>query len=629
MNKSKKLIQKKYKNILYGGIACLISLSLIPSVPVLAADESSPKEEVVYVNLGSNGDLEQTYVVNIVSDKNVVDYGDYSNITNLTSDDTINYKNGMITIENSSDTIYYEGVLNNANLPWNISLHYELDGKDITAEELAGQSGKLKIYMDITNNDKANAIFYDNYTLQATLKLDRNLCSNIVAEGATVANNGSSKQLNYTILSGNEKDFVISADVADFEMESISITGVNMNIPIDADIIDTSELTEKTGEITNAISSLTDGTTQLDDGTGQIKDGLSTVSEKYQLLMEGLTEIGSNSATLTDGSSQILSALNQIKDVLSSGKISKDNIKQLSTASASINLGIKQLTSGLSSMKTVVDTYKDTLASAGGIDQVLSTNNTAINSLQEEIDSLSTEYDALAEEEKNSEQGAKLNNQIQLFNNVVDVLSNDTAMIDSSNTLINKFDNCLDTENDSILSGTLKLQESYGTFNEGIQNLSSSLDSLVENMNTLKSSINTLCTKYEEFQNGLTTYTNGVNSVSQGSILLNDGVKQLATGSNELNIGADTLLDGMQEFQSQTLDIDVKIKDSIDEMVDKYSNNDFQVESFVSDKNTDVSSVQFVIKTASIEKVENKQVIEDVVETQTVWERFISLFDIL
>lgn len=43
--------------------------------------------------------------------------------------------------------------------------------------------------------------------------------------------------------------------------------------------------------------------------------------------------------------------------------------------------------------------------------------------------------------------------------------------------------------------------------------------------------------------------------------------------------------------------MDTKIEDTVNEMLDSISGGDSETVSFVSDKNTDVKAVQFVIKT--------------------------------
>ena len=60
-------------------------------------------------------------------------------------------------------------------------------------------------------------------------------------------------------------------------------------------------------------------------------------------------------------------------------------------------------------------------------------------------------------------------------------------------------------------------------------------------------------------------------------------------------------------------------------MIDNFADGDFEVKSFVSDKNTDVDSVQFVIKTEAIKKEEVK-VEEEKTEELNFWQKLLNLF---
>ena len=84
-------------------IALLLAALLLAAplaVPVTAAEEASPKEEVVYVNLNADGSVDEINVVNIFSlekSGTVVDHGDYTSLRNMTSTEALQYENGTVT----------------------------------------------------------------------------------------------------------------------------------------------------------------------------------------------------------------------------------------------------------------------------------------------------------------------------------------------------------------------------------------------------------------------------------------------------------------------------------------------------------------------------------------------------
>lgn len=167
--------------------------------------------------------------------------------------------------------------MKNAEIPWNISIRYYLDGKEYAPEELAGKSGELEIKIKITENSKADGSFYENYALQATVTLDTETCSNIEAADATIANVGKNKQLVYTILPNRGIDTVIRATVSDFEMEPIAINGIRLNLDVE---VDDTEITKQLNDMIDAANMVNDGAVQIKDGTATFASEVSGADDK-------------------------------------------------------------------------------------------------------------------------------------------------------------------------------------------------------------------------------------------------------------------------------------------------------------------------------------------------------------
>ena len=320
---------KKSKNkiIMIVLTATIISNTMVP-ISTLAesntilnntnyATESQGKEEVIYINLDGNGEVSSAYAVNIFDSQNILDYGDYSEIRNMNTNDTLSYNNGEITGSNSVDKLYYEGTLKEVEIPWNINIKYYLDSKEISSNELAGKSGTLEIKISITDNEKCNSTFFENYALQTTITLDTEKCNNIEAEGATIANVGSTKQISHIILPNKGKEISIKADVNDFEMASMAINGVKLGLSVD---VDTNSLLDKVNELTDAIEkldsgaiSINDGSIELNNGAYDLSNGVNSLSTGVNSLNDGiitvykgLQELNSNSKELTSGSKEVL-----------------------------------------------------------------------------------------------------------------------------------------------------------------------------------------------------------------------------------------------------------------------------------------------------------------------------------
>lgn len=260
-------------------------------ITAYASKEPTEKEEVVYAILDSSGKVEKIEVVNSFCAQDIVDYGNYTTIKNLTTTDSIEQDGDRITCHTDAEKFYYQGSMENGELPWDIAISYKLDGKECSADELAGKDGALEIQIKVTQNKDCDESFWNGYALQASLTLDTALCKNIEANGATIANVGSDKQLSYIILPGQGADLSIKADVHDFEMEAVSINGMRLSMDFD---FNTGELTDKIKEVQDAIKS-------LNDGSGELSDGTKTLQSGAKELYDGSVSVNDGATTLNDG----------------------------------------------------------------------------------------------------------------------------------------------------------------------------------------------------------------------------------------------------------------------------------------------------------------------------------------
>ena len=71
--------------------------------------------------------------------------------------------------------------------------------------------------------------------------------------------------------------------------------------------------------------------------------------------------------------------------------------------------------------------------------------------------------------------------------------------------------------------------------------------------------------------------------------------------------------------------MDTQVEDEIDSLLSSLSGGE-EVTSFVSDKNTSVSSVQFVIQTEAVEMEEEAPSVQEQEETLSFWQKLCRLF---
>lgn len=294
---------KQIKSFTAATLSVLIISSL--TTPAFAAETTpSEKEEVIYIMTDASGKVTDMEAVNIFSGGNITDYGEYSAVKTLNTTDKIVQNGNKITFSSDAGKVYYQGTMKNTTIPWNISIRYFLDGKEYSAKEIAGKSGALEIRFSVSKNESYKGDFYDNYALQASFTLDTDLCKNITADGATVANVGSDKQLSYTILPGKGLDTVIKADVTDFEMDATAINGVRLNLNVE---VDDTKLMKKVDELVSAIDSIDSGSSEINDGTGTLSEATETLKSKVGELHTGV-------GSLTDGVNSLYSGLTSVTE---------------------------------------------------------------------------------------------------------------------------------------------------------------------------------------------------------------------------------------------------------------------------------------------------------------------------
>lgn len=126
--------------------------------------------------------------------------------------------------------------------------------------------------------------------------------------------------------------------------------------------------------------------------------------------------------------------------------------------------------------------------------------------------------------------------------------------------------------------------------------------------------------------NGMSTLASGSKNLLEGTGELKSGTSDLYDGIVELCDGSAELNDGTREFEDQTSNMDEQVQEEIDSIMDSIGGEDKEVVSFVSDKNVNTTSVQFVIKTSEIKKADPEPVSEKEEEKTGFTEKLANLF---
>lgn len=313
-----KRMKKVFKSAITTGLCAALAANM--TLPAYAASASITKDENIYATLKQDGSVSGIYVINEFSSESggrISDYGDYTSVTNLTDQSELLLEDGHVTAEIPGGQFYYQGELEDQQLPWDISIRYFLDGDEISADALAGKSGALKIVIETKKNPDSQELFFEHYLLQATVVLNTETCTNIQAEDATQGNVGTNRQLVYTILPGEETELEITADVQAFEMDAITFQGVPLSLGISEDMLDEMDLSDQTEELIDAVVQLDDGVGQLKEGTEAAADGGKQLAAGISQLANGINLLKNGSSALTQGTSQLAGGTKELENGVS------------------------------------------------------------------------------------------------------------------------------------------------------------------------------------------------------------------------------------------------------------------------------------------------------------------------
>jgi len=210
-------------------------------------------------------------------------------------------------------------------------------------------------------------------------------------------------------------------------------------------------------------------------------------------------------------------------------------------------------------------------------------------------------------------------------------------------------------QNGSIIGGAMAIQQaSFDSINAQLSGRGLDLPVLTpENYSMVLSSIPQLDEVKKQldgvvqFTQGLKSYVDGVSQLYNGALDLVNGTSEfkssssvIASSANELyNAGAELnaavkkLRDGLSSYKAGTNElkegtsgIESEIDKKIDEILSGISGNGDKVVSFVSDKNTNVSAVQFALKTEPVNLPETQEPASPEPVRLTFWQKLLKLF---
>ena len=367
------------------------------------------KNETVYVIADASGAAKKIIVSDwlkgVDTKGKVKDVSNLKDVKNVKGDETytVNEDNAYEWAANGDD-IYYQGT-GTTELPVKLKLSYKLNGKTVSADEIAGKSGKVTIRIDYENTQKEKVKINGKtkevnvpFLMLSGMILDNDNFKNVEVSNGKAINDGTRTIVAGFALPGMQDslgidkdemeipDYVeITADTTNFELSTTMTVAMN-DIFNDVDF---SKVDDKVDELKDSLDELEDAAEQLVDGSSQLYDGIGTLLDKSGTLIEGIDK-------LYDGAEQVNSGAKKLDsgaDGLSSGaKTLDDGAAKLKSGASKLDSGASQLDSGLATLAggaSQVDNGAASLSSyvatlAGGLGK-LSSNSATLNGGAEQV----------------------------------------------------------------------------------------------------------------------------------------------------------------------------------------------------------------------------------------------------
>lgn len=538
----------------------LLGTMLVYTLPVAAFT----KDETVYTNAKSNGEQYQTIVtdhlINEEDEKLLKDMTNLLNIENTSGDEKFTQDGESLVWEADSNDIYYKGEIDQ-ELPVKLNIKYELDGKEISSDEIAGKSGKVKITISFENKEE--------HEVQINGKTEKMYTPFVVATG-TYINNDNNKNIEVT--NGKAID-----DGSKTMVVGLTFPGMQESLNIDKDTLEIPTSIEITMETTNfEMNNIINYTTPklIEDSELDIFSKLDDIYSKVETLQSASKQIENGAKTLSDGtttyvekSEEFNQALNKFSNGVSSANTSYSSIdtgiKNLNAQVPDLRLGTKSLSDNLGAVNNGVKTMSD----------MLDGSQESMNNLKSGAQNISgglTQLSAAMKTTDYTEEINKINSQIDTNKKMITTLNTTTEQLSKvleDTTLSEATAQAIKaqiTANQSIIA-TLTADNVYlnnmitslNASNKQIAGLKQQVDTLAkgagdvsEGVNGLLDQVGELNTKIKVLNTNTGKMAVGANKLYQGTLGLEAGTTKLAQGSEQMKAGLSTINTSSQALYS-------------------------------------------------------------------------------
>lgn len=600
-------------------LSAVMAGSMMPVTVFAQNNDENPTEktETVYSVLNSDGSISDTIVSSWLHDEdginNIKETLNLTDVKNIKSNEKPSKDGNTYTWNAKGNDVYYEGTATK-QLPVSVKLRYELDGQEMSAKDMEGKSGHLKLTISFTNNysqvkniNGKSIVIHPSYLAGGMLNMSTGKFSNVKCESGKIVNDGTNEMLAFANIPGlNETlksagldkvnnqlgisdDVTVEADVNNFDLGSIM---VGMTNEID--------LASELGEI-GSVSELTDGIDQLIEADDQLIDG-------SKQLYDGTTQLKEQAAPLTGSS---------------------DQVRQLSSGAIQLNDGVKALQTGISQYTAGASAINEGVNQLYGIPQNVGLIQSAVTTSTEEQASLVDGSQAVADglgQLLDKLNGANVTASVKEMNGLLTKSKTDlegmAKTLGEDKTTLEGMQTDL-TNASTKLSKLTPLKDKLDTLGTEIVTKETQNNTAIADYNSKKKTVNDKITAIKNSMN--TEIETSITTLSTAKQALNDADKTDEANSiqtqidaleaEKANVDAISTIEGLSELQTLTEEFNTlnetlgTVKSTISDMSTLVGKSISDLEGLATDVQAALTTIDTLsqILSGSTEKVEGMQ----------------------
>lgn len=396
MRKLNNKIKKIGAPILAGVLACSTALFYVPQMNAVHADteksinenfpemlktaQTGDKSETVYAVMDADGNTTDVsvseWLKNEGKSNNLSDYSNLKNIKNTSGDEKMSRDGKKLVWAAKGKDIHYTGDYD-GELPVKVKVSYYLNGTKVSADEIAGKKGNVKIRFDYDINDSVKENGYSltrPYAIVSAVVLSNDNFTNVTVNNGKAVNDGNSTAVVGIALPGMSDNLQIDElDIPDH----VTINAKTTNFEIDGTYtvadsgfmndVDTTKLDDATGqvdELASALDKLSDASKKLVDGSSKLAKGANKLADSSSQIEEGTETLKDGTESMKNGSKDLKAGTGDLKQ--GTGDL-KAGVKNLSDGADQLVAGAQDLSSGTTQMKEGTEALNSSVNGAGGL----------------------------------------------------------------------------------------------------------------------------------------------------------------------------------------------------------------------------------------------------------------------